>query len=230
MYPLFSGSHASLATHDSVLCQSQRIPVRTREQQNPCTRVLPRPIKNPRLSSVSASSGRTPERFTEYLLGLAGRMIDRQLQSKVDPSDLVQQVLIKAHQRIDQFRGQTDGEFASWLRRMLANVMADTYRKYQCAVSRERSLGDDIDSSRLEGYLADQTLSPSEQAERNEQSLRLAAALNKLPSAERSAIRLRYLEGCSVAEAAVAVKRTHAGVAGLLRRGLARLRREMAPE
>jgi RNA polymerase sigma-70 factor (ECF subfamily) len=159
-------------------------------------------------------------------------MLDQKLQGKVDPSDVVQQVLIKAHERIDQFRGQSDAEFIGWLRRILANTLADNYRKYQRAVSLERSLSDEIDQSPLqfEGCLANHAPSPCEEAVRNEQSQRLAAALDKLPSAQRSAIQLRYLEGCSLAEAAVATKRTQAGVAGLLRRGLARLRKYLATE
>jgi RNA polymerase sigma-70 factor (ECF subfamily) len=163
---------------------------------------------------------------------LARLQLDPRLQGKVDPSDVVQQTLIKAHQRLEQFRGQSEAELAGWLRRILANTMADAYRKYQRALTLERSLVDLLDqsSARLEAWLAEHEPSPSDQAARNEQLLRLAEALGRLPNDQRHAIELRYLKGCSLAEAAVVLERTEAGVAGLLRRGLARLRELMRPE
>ncbi len=184
------------------------------------------------MPNVSESYGRAPERFRDYLQLLARLQLDPKLQGKVDPSDVVQQTLIKAHQRLDQFRGQSDAELAGWLRRILANTMADNYRKYQRALSLERSLVDLLDqsSARLEGWLAEQEPSPGEQAARNEQLLRLAEALNRLPTDQRIALELRYLKGCSLAEAALVLERTEAGVAGLLRRGLARLREDMTAE
>jgi RNA polymerase sigma-70 factor, ECF subfamily len=173
-----------------------------------------------------------PERFREYLQLLARLQLDPRLQGKVDPSDIVQQTLIKAHQRLDQFRGHSDAELAGWLRRILANTMADAYRKFQRAVNLERSLVDLLDqsSARLEEWLAEQEMSPGEQAARNEQLLRLAETLARLPDDQRQAVELRYLRGYSLAEAAVLLERSEAGVAGLLRRGLARLREQMKPE
>src|SRR5947208_2205756 len=40
-------------------------------------------------------------------------------------SDLVQSALLKAIEALPQFRGQTDLEFAAWLRRILANKLAE---------------------------------------------------------------------------------------------------------
>jgi RNA polymerase sigma-70 factor (ECF subfamily) len=176
--------------------------------------------------------GPAPERFREYLRLLARLQLDPRLQGKVDPSDVVQQTLIKAHERIDQFRGQSEAELVGWLRRILANTMADAYRKHNRAIALERPLMELLDQSsvRLEEMLAQQDLSPGEQAARNEQLLRLAEALSRLPDDQRVAVELRYLKGCSLAEAAVHLERSEAGVAGLLRRGLARLREEMTAE
>jgi RNA polymerase sigma-70 factor (ECF subfamily) len=166
------------------------------------------------------------ERFRDYLRLMARLQMDDWLQGKLDPSDVVQQALVKAHQAREQFRGQTDGELAAWLRRILANTMTDAARKYQNEVKRERSLLETLNesSAKLEAWLQAEEDSPSEHAVRNEQLLQLAGALGELPEDQRRAVELRYLKDAPVPEIAAMLGKTEPAVAGLLRRGLQRLR------
>ena len=76
------------------------------------------------------------ESFRNYLRLLARTGVDASLQGKADPSDVVQEVLLKAHQGFDQFRGQTEAELAGWLRQILANTLADLVRHYQATAAR----------------------------------------------------------------------------------------------
>jgi DNA-directed RNA polymerase specialized sigma24 family protein len=57
--------------------------------------------------------------------------IDPRLQGRLDPSDMVQQTLLKAHERGHQFRGTTDAERAAWLRAILANEIAAALRSFR---------------------------------------------------------------------------------------------------
>ena len=84
-----------------------------------------------------------PERFRHYLRFRAGCHLDPRLCGKVDPSDLVQRTLLEAHEKRDKFRGDSEAEYLAWLRRMLANNLADVVRRWQADkrdVARERSL------------------------------------------------------------------------------------------
>jgi len=69
--------------------------------------------------------GRPLEQFREYLSLLARLQVGPGPNGQVDPSDLVQQTLLKAHENRDQFRGTTDAERAAWLRAILANQVRD---------------------------------------------------------------------------------------------------------
>ena len=60
-----------------------------------------------------------------------------------------------------------------------------------------------------------------------EQVLQLSAALDQLPEAQREALILRHFHGQSLAQIAQQLDRSHAAVAGLLKRGLHQLRERL---
>jgi RNA polymerase sigma-70 factor (ECF subfamily) len=184
------------------------------------------------MNSVNDPSQLALERFREYLRLLAGLQIGARLRVKVDPSDLVQQTLLKAHRAREQFHGGSVAEMAAWLREILAHTLADVVRdlgRDKRDIARERSLEAALadSSARLEAWLATSGMTPSEHAARNEQLLELANSLSQLPDLQRQAVLLRYYEGWPLEEIGERLGRSRAGVASLLRRGLDRLRRQL---
>lgn len=172
------------------------------------------------------------ERFRPYLRMLARNQLEAHLNAKVDPSDIVQQTMLEAHLADQQFRGQSTEERAAWLRRILARNLADEVRKYgrqKRDFGMEQSMQAALQEStmRMEGLLAANESSPDERAMHNEQTLRLAAAIESLPDDQRRAVILHHLQDHSAAEIATILQRTDAAVAGLLRRGMKRLRELM---
>jgi RNA polymerase sigma-70 factor, ECF subfamily len=170
------------------------------------------------------------ERFRAYLRLLARLHLDRRLQGKLDPSDLVQQTLLQAYQAADQFRGRTPAELAAWLRQILARLLANAVRDFRRGkrdVALERSLAGALDASsaHLEAWLAQEQTGPDRQADRHEQAARLAAALDQLPEAQREALIWQHWHGQSLAEIGRHLGRSPAAVAGLIKRGLQQLRR-----
>ena len=67
------------------------------------------------MSQEPPGQARDLERFRSYLRLLARLHLESCLQGKLDPSDVVQETLLKAHEKIDQFRGGSDAELAGWL-------------------------------------------------------------------------------------------------------------------
>jgi RNA polymerase sigma-70 factor, ECF subfamily len=191
-------------------------------------------VRNPVMESLAEAHGRLLERFREYLRLLARLQLDPRLRGKLDPSDVVQQTLLEAYQKRDQFRGSTEGEWLAWLRQALAHNLADALRAFGQAkrdLARERSLEAAVEASsrRLEAWLAAEQSSPSQQAQRHERALRLAQALATLPDDNREALVLHYCEDWPLTDIATHLGRTPAAVAGLLKRGLKQLRARLSP-
>jgi RNA polymerase sigma-70 factor (ECF subfamily) len=170
------------------------------------------------------------ESYRNYLRLLARTGIDASLRGKADPSDLVQETLLKAHQHFDQFEGQTEAELVAWLRRILTRNLADLVRRFKAAgarmVRREQSL-DDIVGSSSRALLQLETPnghSPSQSAQRRELSIILADALAELAPDYREVVVLRTLEGRDREGVAGAMGRSAGAVRLLWARALKKLR------
>jgi RNA polymerase sigma-70 factor (ECF subfamily) len=175
--------------------------------------------------------GQILEAYRSYLTLLARMELGRRLQGKVDPSDLVQEAFLEAHRDFGQFHGRTEGELRAWLRRVLATSLADQLRRYHGTRRRdprlERKLGAALDESSeaLNGGLEARGSSPSARAERREDSLRLAGAMEQLPADYRDVLILRHFRGLTFGEIARRLGKSLDGVKNVWLRGLARLRR-----
>ena len=173
--------------------------------------------------------------FRPYLYMLARLQFDEMLQGKLDESDIVQQTLLEAHQSFGNFRGSSKPEKMAWLRSILARNIADEVRKFRSGKRDARleasfQIALSESTSRVEQWLAHDSATPSVYAMANERVLALAAALIKLPDDQRRAVELHHLQGLPSAEVAKQLGRTEVAVAGLLRRGVKRLRELMCED
>ena len=168
-------------------------------------------------------------RYRTYLALLARMSLSRGLRSKFDSSDMVQDVFVKALQGIGEFRGRTEEELVAWLRQILSNQMADSYRRYVGnqgrAVGRERSLEALVEdsSTALRALPAARGTSPSRGAQRREVGTMVADALGALKDDDREVIVLRSLEGREWSDVARRMDRSAEAVRALWGRAFQRL-------
>jgi RNA polymerase sigma-70 factor (ECF subfamily) len=169
------------------------------------------------------------ERFQYYLTLIARSQISNGFAAKIDIDGLVQDTLLEAFQAGHGFPQSNPEAQLRWLRRALTCNIADAYRKLGSAardVKREQSLDAAIEDSALKiaNWLAADQSTPSSQADRAEQLGQLARAMRELSSQQREAIEMHHLQGQSLAEVGTKLGRSREAVAGLLARGLKRLR------
>jgi RNA polymerase sigma-70 factor, ECF subfamily len=175
------------------------------------------------------------EPFRKYLKVLAELHLDKKLRGKLDPSDVVQQALLRAYSALGEVRDPQPEVLAAWLRRILARTLADSVKHYERDkrdVALERSLEADVDrsASGLAAWLAADQTSPSGQAERNEELLRMVEALAELPDLMREVIVLKHCQGWTLPQIAERMGKTVPAVASLLRRGLEEMRNRLRPK
>jgi RNA polymerase sigma-70 factor (ECF subfamily) len=166
-------------------------------------------------------------RYRDYLRALARAWLGPRVSSEVDPSDIVQEALLKAQRACEQFRGQTERELAAWLRTILNNTLANALRsRVRQRVDRSVCLSEASDQSSAcaRWFPADDQLPPEEVASLNEQLLRLARALARLPDDQRIVVELKHLHDFSIAEICERTGRSKPSVVGLLYRGVKALR------
>lgn len=151
------------------------------------------------------------------------------LAARVDESDIVQNTLVAAQGAFEGFRGQTADDFRAWLKGIMRHEVNAVIRRH--AVSQKRSVQQQVampDSALLgqcAAPLETPPSSPSQRVSRAEEVAQLLAALRDLPTDQAEAIRLHYFSGYSLSALAEHFARSEAAVAGLLQRGMAKLRK-----
>lgn len=169
-------------------------------------------------------------RYEAWLKLLARREIDSRFAGKFSESDAVQQTLLEAWRCWDRFQGSEEPQRMAWLRQILAHQLAHLARHYGGTQKRDVSRELDLDASLahsargLERWAASQEASPSAAAQRREEELSLAQALERLPADYREVLLLRHLEDLSYEQIGERMQRSVGAVRMLWVRALAALR------
>lgn len=168
---------------------------------------------------VFRRAGPTIEEWASRRFKDTGRGLNR-------PSDIAQNTRARAFQSFSTFEGGSEGELNAWLLRIFENCLIQTHRDAR-RMKRDEGATTWLDEAK---QIASREKSQSQMTSHLEEQSRLVALLSSLPRGQGEAIYLCHLAGHSIAEAAVAMKKTEAAIGGLLQRGLTTLRRKMSEE
>lgn len=162
--------------------------------------------------------------------------MDRRLLGRLDPSDVVQEVLVEAHQKLDAYLRDRPLPFYLWLREMAWQRLIKVYEHHQAqkrSVRREQQgvfdLPDDS-ATALAARLVVPGPSPTGEAMREEQQQRVHEALQRLRPNDREVLVLRYLEQLSTRETATVLGISEGTVKTRHARALVRLQTLLGDE
>ena len=163
-------------------------------------------------SARAGSSEALNELFGLYRAQLryeAGLRLEGAIGAKLDGSDAAQNVLLRATERFDQFRGESASEFAAWLRTILTNHLRDENRRYlgdTRSIDREVRLQDlEWFDSECADLMVDTT---DDEISKREMSLKVAKALESLPKKTRDLLIWRSFDHLEWAEIATRLRTT----------------------
>jgi RNA polymerase sigma-70 factor (ECF subfamily) len=166
--------------------------------------------------------------------------MDSALRRRLDPADVVQDALLEAANRFDEWRQQDALPFHVWLRLVTGQSLLQAQRRHLGAHMRDalrevelRSRGPTVSASNAADAFAASVTSPSQAAHREEVRLRVLAALEQLDELDREILALRHFEGLSNEEAAAELAIEPAAASKRFVRALLRLKpalQSLAPE
>jgi RNA polymerase sigma-70 factor (ECF subfamily) len=202
--------------------------------------VQPSEADNDRLLDEAAAGDdrardRLLERYRQRLRELVALRMDRRLAARVDPSDVVQESLLEADQRLAEFVRDRPMPFYLWLRQLTLDRLIDLYRHHHSqkrSVRREaRALSPLPEGSlhELVDRLVSKGSSPSAGLHREDRRRQAQSLLGQLPDADRELLVLRHLEHLSMKEVAAVLGISEGAAKVRHVRALARLREILGP-
>ena len=181
-------------------------------------------------SGSTEALGHVLELARQYLLGVANREFQEQMQAKAGASDLVQETFLEAQRIFHRFHGESARELMGWLRGILLNKLAELNRRYQGTekrmIDREISL-DQADDSVGPKFPPMESRSPSSIVSLQEQTESIRSALARLPEHYRQVIVWRQWEDLSFEEIGQRLNRSPDAVRMLWWRAVERLQQEL---
>jgi RNA polymerase sigma-70 factor, ECF subfamily len=170
---------------------------------------------------LAAHINQDPQAFNVLISRHKDRLWSVALRTTSDPeeaSDALQDALISAYRRAEQYRG--DAAVTTWLHRIVVNASLDRLRRK--SVRPTTTLPDHYENSSVE--IADNRDYISER----ETMMEISAALAELPLDQREAVVLLDIEGYSIEDAATELNCPPGTVKSRSSRGRAKLAQRLA--
>ncbi len=189
---------------------------------------MPEPQEPQEREAHPGESGSLAEQLATIqaeLLDYVTARLDRKLRRRMDPEDVVQQILVAVVKRTDEWHRQSTYPFRLWVRLIAAQSLDELRRRHLGAqrrdARREQSL-DSAPSGLARGVEAHQT-SPSSAAGRNEVKERIQRALERLAPPDREILLLRNEQGLTNEQAASSLGIEKAAASKRYQRAIERL-------
>ena len=175
-------------------------------------------------------------RYRDRLRHMVRLRLDRRLQGRVDPSDVLQEAYLDVAQRAGAYFAEPRLPLFLWLRLVTCERLLIMHRRHLGAqmrdagqeVSLQRGPFPQATSASLAAQLLGRLTSPTQAAIRAEIQVRLQEALNALDPLDREVLVLRHFEELSNGETALALGLQKSAASNRYVRALKRLKEILA--
>lgn len=176
------------------------------------------------------------ERHRTALRRMVDLRMDRAMERRVDASDVVQDVMLEANRRLNDYLHDPVMPFHLWLRQLAKDRIIDLHRRHRVAakrsLDRERPLeaAPRLDQSTLDlaAQLCDREMTPAEAATWRELERRFQAAIEELDERDREVVLMRHFEQLTNSEVAQALQLSEPAAGMRYMRAMRRLRSLLA--
>jgi RNA polymerase sigma-70 factor (ECF subfamily) len=175
---------------------------------------------------------RLMDRHRDSLRRMIQMRLDHKVQRRVDVSDVVQDVLVEANRRLQDYLQNPAMPFHLWLRQIAQDRIIDAHRRHRGSakrsVDREQPLlvagADDHSTMQLVAQLCDPQMTPGAVATQQEMVRAVEQAITKLPDQDCEIIIMRHFEQLSNQEIAQALGLSEPAASMRYLRAIKRLR------
>jgi RNA polymerase sigma-70 factor, ECF subfamily len=175
---------------------------------------------------------RLMDRHRDSLRRMVQMRLDNKIQRRVDVSDVVQDVLVEANRRLQDYLANPQMSFHLWLRQIAKDRIIDAHRRHRGSakrsVDREKPLAvqaaDDHSTMQLLDQLRDPELTPAAAATRQEMAQAVERCIADLGDQDAEIIIMRHYEQLSNQEIAQALGLTEPAASMRYLRAVRRLR------
>lgn len=155
----------------------------------------------------SEALGELLEQHRRRLLKMVHLRMDPRLKTRVGASDVLQEAFVEVNERVEAYLEDPRMPFFLWLRFITAQRLVALHRHHIGAQKRDvrRQVDAGIPSAStpaLVDHLMASGTSPTQGVAREETRIRMGAALDRMPAADREILVLRHFEELSNAETA----------------------------
>jgi RNA polymerase sigma-70 factor (ECF subfamily) len=173
------------------------------------------------------------ERYRPRLRRMIKLRLDRRLQGRIDPSDVIQEAYLDVSRKLAEYLGDPSMPFFLWLRLVTGQKLALVHRQHLGVQARDagrevslhRGALPEATSAALAAQLIGKHTSPSQAAVRAELRIRLQEALNSMEELDREVLALRHFEQLTNVETARALGISETAACNRYVRALERLKK-----
>ena len=186
----------------------------------------------------ASAMGELFSRYRDRLRLMVRLRLDRRLQGRVDPSDILQEAFLDASRRIAEYAHKQSVPLFLWLRFLTGQRLLMVHRRHLGAKMRnaagEVSLRGvsmpEATTTSLAAQLLGEFTSPTQAVIRSERHQRLQEALDRMEPIDREVLVLRHFEELTNAETAEVLGIAKTAASNRYVRALRRLREILGPQ